>query len=66
MDPANDATTPPNDLHEADIGSGERSPGQRDTDALIDQIGKAPPPAALASGTDQDPARQVQQKTGPV
>lgn len=66
MDPENDATTPPNELHEADIGSGERSPGQRDTDALIDQIGEAPPPATPAPDKEQDPARQVQQKTGPV
>ena len=43
----------PNQQHEADIGSGERSPGQHDTDALIDQIGTAPsPPASPHTGED--------------
>ncbi len=70
MNQPDPATTSPNVTQEADIGSGERTPGQRDTDALIDQIGKAPPPPspapAPARPTDNDPATGTQRKNGPT
>ena len=37
-------------MHEADIGSGERSPGQHETDEMIRQI----PPRGAGKGTQQD------------
>jgi hypothetical protein len=46
-DPGADA--PPN-MHEADIGSGERSPGQHETDDMIRQI----PPRGTGQGNQQD------------
>jgi hypothetical protein len=45
-DPGADA--PPN-LHEADIGSGERSPGQHETDEMIRDI----PPRGSNVGTSE-------------
>lgn len=55
-DPGADA--PPN-LHEADIGSGERSPGQRETDEMIRDI----PPRGSNKGSnagDQQSTRDGQ------
>ena len=46
-DPGADA--PPN-MHEADIGSGERSPGQHETDEMIRDI----PPRGGKEGNQQD------------
>ncbi len=41
-----DATTQsPHLIDEADVGSGEKTPGQRETDAIIEQIGAQRPPA---------------------
>ena len=50
-DPGADA--PPN-LHEADIGSGERSPGQRETDEMIRDI----PKQGSNDGNKQDAGSQ--------
>jgi hypothetical protein len=52
-------TTPINLPDEADIGSGEKSPGHRDTEKLIEQVGDSPaqkapadkPPENKAAGT---------------
>ena len=30
-------------IDEADVGSGEKTPGQRETDAIVEQIGTPPP-----------------------
>lgn len=45
-------------LHEVDIGSGEKTPAERETDEMIKQIpplGSQPPPAPPASGTTDKP-----------
>lgn len=39
---------------EEDVGSGEKTPGQEDTDKIIDQVGKKKPGA----GNGVDPARE--------
>ena len=49
-DPGADA--PPN-MHEADIGSGERSPGQQETDQMIKEI---PPLNGTVPDEDGKPA----------
>lgn len=42
-------------LNEADVGSGERNAGQRDTDALIEKIAERPPqPGAVPPVTGSD------------
>jgi hypothetical protein len=43
----------PHLLDEADVGSGEKSPGQQDTEALIDRIGERPS-TLPAPGTTKD------------
>lgn len=62
-DPGADA--PPN-LHEADIGSGERSPAQHETDAMIREI----PPRGDNKGSQQDAGqsgnRQATEGGGPA
>jgi hypothetical protein len=45
----------PANLHEADIGSGERSPAQHETDAMIREI----PPRGHHQGTQQDGGQQA-------
>ena len=45
----------PANLHEADIGSGERSPGQHETDAMIRDI----PPRGQNQGGQQDDGQQA-------
>ena len=54
-DPGADA--PPN-MHEADIGSGERSPGQHETDAMIRDI----PPRGTDKGNQQDAGQSGNQQ----
>ncbi len=44
----------PNELHEADIGSGEKSPGELDTEEMIRQI--PPLPASNGQSGRQAPA----------
>jgi hypothetical protein len=44
----------PADMHEADIGSGERSPGQRETDDMIRDI----PKRGSNEGNRQDGGQQ--------
>jgi hypothetical protein len=39
---------PTHRIDEADIGSGEKPPGQRDTEKLIEQVPKQPPTPAEA------------------
>jgi hypothetical protein len=48
----------PAHMHEADIGSGERSPAQHETDAMIREI----PPQGKNQGSQQDngPSRNGQ------
>lgn len=43
------ASAPPQ-MHEADIGSGEKSPGQEETDAMIREIPKLPEDGKPAQG----------------
>jgi hypothetical protein len=57
-DPGADA--PPN-LHEADIGSGERSPGQHETDEMIRDI----PKRGSNEGNKQDAGQAGNQQTSP-
>lgn len=45
MDEQPAAKTGPHLLDEADVGSGEKSPGQQETEALIDKIGERPTPS---------------------
>ncbi|KQV30539.1 hypothetical protein [Massilia sp. Root335] len=45
----------PANLHEADIGSGERSPAQHETDAMIREI----PPRGHKQGDQQDAGQQA-------
>ena len=66
MNQPDPATTSPNVTQEADIGSGERTPGQRDTDALINQIGKVPPSPSPAPPADENPATVTQRENGPT
>lgn len=40
------ASKGPNDLHEADIGSGEKSPGEMETEEMIREIPALPPSGA--------------------
>ncbi|MEW7850216.1 hypothetical protein AB2N08_16090 [Massilia aurea] len=48
---------------EADIGSGERSPGQHDTEALIREIPTLPPSAGKADeGDKQEKAEKAEGK----
>jgi hypothetical protein len=56
-DPGADA--PPN-LHEADIGSGERSPGQHETDEMIRDI----PPRGANEGANERNNTGNQQDAG--
>jgi hypothetical protein len=55
--PEKGADAPPN-MHEADIGSGERPPGQHETDDMIRQI----PPRGAGKG-NQDAGKGNQQST---
>jgi len=57
-DPGADA--PPN-MHEADIGSGERSPGQHETDEMIRDI----PPRGSNDGNKQDAGKGGSQQSTP-
>lgn len=57
-DPGADA--PPN-MHEADIGSGERSPGQHETDEMIRDI----PPRGSNGGNKQDAGKSGNQQSTP-
>jgi len=43
---------------EEDVGSGEKTPGQEDTDKIIDQVGKKEPD----DGKEVDPARERAKK----
>ena len=54
------AGAPPN-MHEADIGSGERSPGQHETDEMIRDI----PPRGSNDGNKQDAAKSGNQQSSP-
>jgi hypothetical protein len=54
------AGAPPN-LHEADIGSGERSPGQHETDEMIRDI----PPRGSNDGNKQDAGKSGNQQSAP-
>jgi hypothetical protein len=45
-------------MHEADIGSGERSPGQHETDDMIRQI----PPRGTGQGNKQDAGQSGSQQ----
>jgi hypothetical protein len=47
-------------LHEADIGSGERSPGQHETDQMIKEI----PPLQPGGGKQQDGGQSGNRQTG--
>ncbi len=50
MDELPAAKTGPHLIQEADVGSGEKSPGQQDTEALINQIAERPAaPAGCAT-----------------
>lgn len=58
-DPAAQGT---NEFHEADIGSGEPSPGQQETDAMIREIpvqGDKPPGATKDGAPSAPPAPQA-------
>ena len=55
-DPGADA---PANLHEADIGSGERSPAQQETDAMIRDI----PPRGAGRGNQQDAGQSGNQQS---
>jgi len=57
-DPGADA--PPN-MHEADIGSGERSPGQHETDEMIRDI----PKRGSQEGSKQDAGQAGKQPSTP-
>lgn len=56
---------PPHRLEESDIGSGDKPPGQQDTEKLIDQLNKAPPGKQSDRQQEQggsqpaDPGRQA-------
>ena len=52
------ATAPAN-LHEADIGSGERSPGQHETDEMIREI----PPRGEGKGNQQEAGQSGHQQS---
>jgi len=43
-------------LHEADIGSGERSPAQHETDQMIKEIPPLPPGGHPPSGQQDKPS----------
>lgn len=61
-DPKHDpATTGSGMLHEADIGSGERSPAQQETDQMIKEI-----PSLPAGGKAGDGQPQQQQDDKPA
>jgi hypothetical protein len=61
-DPGADA--PPN-MHEADIGSGERSPGQHETDEMIRDIPKRGGSEAGNQGNKQDAGQAGNQQSTP-
>jgi len=43
-------------MHEADIGSGERSPAQHETDQMIKEIPPLPPGGSQPSGQQDKPS----------
>lgn len=56
---ADPAAKGPNVLHEADIGSGEKSPGEMETEEMIREIPPLPPsgkPGEASSGTPDKPS----------
>lgn len=61
MDEQPAAKKGPHLLDEADVGSGEKSPGQQDTEALINQIGERPdaPAKPGTAGAQPDPDTAV-------
>jgi len=50
----------PANMHEADIGSGERSPAQHETDAMIREI----PPQGKNEGSRQDGGKSGNSQPG--
>jgi len=56
------ASAPPN-LHEADIGSGERSPGQHETDEMIRDIPKRGSNEGSNAGNKQDAGQAGNQQS---
>lgn len=52
----------PANMHEADIGSGERSPGQHETDDMIREI---PPRGSNAGNGKQDAGQSGNQQSTP-
>ena len=46
----NPAKESPHLTEEADIGCGERTPGQRQTDAIVEQVGTPLPPGGPETG----------------
>lgn len=59
--PADPAAKGPNVFYEADIGSGEKSPGELETEAMIREIPPLPPSGSQAGQTEQGPAGNVGQ-----
>ena len=65
-------TTPPVDpenksraiFDEADIGSGERSPGQHDTEQMIREIPALPPAGADDKQEDKEGQQDTRQESG--
>lgn len=47
----------PNVYHEADIGSGEKSPGELETEEMIREIPPLPPSGGQGSAGSQDKPR---------
>ncbi|MFN3791230.1 hypothetical protein [Massilia sp.] len=47
----------PNVLHESDIGSGEKSPGELETEEMIRQIPPLPPSGSQGPTASQDKPR---------
>ena len=68
MDEHPAAKTGPHLLDEADVGSGEKSPGQQETEALIDKIGERPAalPAEQASKISASITSRLDQAVAPA
>ncbi|MCG2584294.1 hypothetical protein [Massilia sp. TS11] len=59
MNPFPDPQNAPDLLHEADIGSGEKTPAERDTDAMIRSIPPLPEADGAAEGEDAAPPSEL-------
>lgn len=61
----NAAKESPHLIDEADVGSGEKSPGQRETDAMVEQIGEQPPAAGAPGNSPATEVPQTRPETMP-